>query len=249
MQALRCEALEKTFGGTRALASVNLEFPTSGITAVIGPNGAGKTTLINILTGFIRPDSGRCFLGKRELTRMAPHRIARLGLARTFQDLRLIHQISVLDNVMLACPNQRGERLFYSLFRFGVRSEEARNRDEALRLLGFIGLEGKAKELGEELSYGEQKLVTLACCLATEATILVLDEPVSGAHPEMARHILELLLKLPDEGKSVIFIEHDISAVRQIADTVIVMDEGKVIAQGVPSEVLERPEIMEAYLA
>jgi ABC-type branched-subunit amino acid transport system ATPase component len=249
MEALRCEALEKTFGGTRALASVTLEFPTSGITAVIGPNGAGKTTLINILTGFIRPDSGRCFLGKREITRMAPHRIARLGLARTFQDLRLIQQITVLDNVMLARPNQRGERLFYALFRFGVRAEEARNREEAMRLLKFVGLEEKAAELAGELSYGEQKLLTLACCLATEAGILLLDEPVAGVHPEMALRILALLRQLRDEGKVIIFIEHDISAVRQIADVAIVMDEGKVIAQGPPSEVLERPEIMEAYLA
>jgi ABC-type branched-subunit amino acid transport system ATPase component len=249
MAAIRCEALEKTFGGTRALASVTLEFPTSGITAVIGPNGAGKTTLINILTGFIRPDSGRCFLGKREITRMAPHRIARLGLARTFQDLRLIQQITVLDNVMLARPNQRGERLFYALFRFGVRAEEARNREEAMRLLKFVGLEEKAAELAGELSYGEQKLLTLACCLATEAGILLLDEPVAGVHPEMALRILALLRQLRNKGKVIIFIEHDISAVRQIADVAIVMDEGKVIAQGPPSEVLERPEIMEAYLA
>lgn len=249
MEALRCEALEKTFGGTRALAGINLAFPTSGITAVIGPNGAGKTTLVNILTGFIRPDSGRCFLGKRELTRMAPHRIARLGLARTFQDLRLIQQVSVLDNVMLAHPNQRGERLFYALFRFGVRAEEARNREEAMRLLKFVGLEEKAAELAGELSYGEQKLLTLACCLATEAGTLLLDEPVSGVHPDMALRILDLLRKLRDEGKVIVFIEHDISAVRQVADVVIVMDEGKVIAQGDPQEVLKRPEIMEAYLA
>jgi len=161
----------------------------------------------------------------------------------------LIQQLTVLENVLLARPNQRGERLFYALFRFGVRAEEARNREEAMRLLKFVGLEEKAVELAGELSYGEQKLLTLACCLASEPGILLLDEPVSGVHPEMALRILDLLRKLRDDGKAIIFIEHDISAVRQVADVVVVMDEGKVIAQGDPQEVLKRPEIMEAYLA
>ena len=249
MEALRCDGLVKTFDGTRALADVSLQFPTLGITAIIGPNGAGKTTLINVLTGFIRPEAGRCFLGKREISRLAPHRIARFGVAQTFQDLRLIQQVTALDNVLLARPNQRGERLLPALFRFGVAAEEARNREEALRLLKFVGLEDKARELAGELSYGEQKLLTLACCLATEARILLLDEPVSGVYPEMASRILDLLRRLRDAGKLITFIEHDIGAVRQIADTVIVMDDGKVIAQGSPAQVLERPEIMEAYIA
>jgi ABC-type branched-subunit amino acid transport system ATPase component len=180
---------------------------------------------------------------------MAPHRISSLGLARTFQDLRLIQQITVLENVMLACPNQRGEHLFYALFRFGVKAEEARNREGAMRLLQFVGLAGKADELAGELSYGEQKLLTLACCMATDAGILLLDEPVSGVGPEMVPRIAELLRRLRNDGKVTIFIEHNISAVREIADVVIVMDEGKVIAQGPPEEVLGRPEIMEAYLA
>jgi ABC-type branched-subunit amino acid transport system ATPase component len=249
MQSLRCDGLQKTFDGTRALAGVSVDFPAKGVTAVIGPNGAGKTTLINVLTGFLRPDSGRCFLGGSEITRMAPYRISFLGLARTFQDLHLIQRTTVLDNVMLARPNQRGERLFFALSRFGVRAEEARNHEEAMRLLKFVGLEEKALGLAGELSYGEQKLLTLACCLATDADILLLDEPLSGVHPEMAWRILGMLRKLRDDEKVIVFIEHDISAVRQIADLVIVMDEGKVIAQGDPQEVLKRPEIMEAYLA
>jgi len=249
MKSLRCEGITKTFDGVQALEGLSLDFPSSGIIAVIGPNGAGKTTLLNIVTGFLRPNAGRCFLGEREITRLSPHRIARLGIARTFQDLRLILQVSVLDNVMLARPNQRGERLLWALLRFGVAAEEARNREEAMRLLRFVGLEEKAGELAGELSYGQQKLLTLACCLATEAQILLLDEPVAGVHPEMAARILDLLRQLRDDGKLIIFIEHDITAVRQVADLVIVMDEGKVIAQGPPSEALEKPEIMEAYLA
>jgi ABC-type branched-subunit amino acid transport system ATPase component len=154
-----------------------------------------------------------------------------------------------LDDVMTARPNQRGETLLGALFRIGVAVEEARNREVALRLLRFVGLEEKAEELAGELSYGQQKLLTLACCLATEAQILLLDEPVAGVHPEMIQQILGLLRQLREQGKLVIFIEHDIAAVRQVADLVVVMDEGRVIAQGAPGEVLERPEIMEAYLA
>jgi ABC-type branched-subunit amino acid transport system ATPase component len=132
---LRCEDLTKSFDGVQALANVYLQFPESGIAAIIGPNGAGKTTLLHVLAGFRRPDAGRCFWGEREITRLTPHRIARLGMARTFQDLRLILQVSVLENVLLARPEQRGERLLPALLRFGVRAEEEQNREEALRLL------------------------------------------------------------------------------------------------------------------
>jgi ABC-type branched-subunit amino acid transport system ATPase component len=138
--------------------------------------------------------------------------------------------------------------LLPALFRFGVTAEEARNHDEAIRWLKFVGLDSAAKELAGELSYGQQKLLTLACCLATDARILLLDEPVAGVHPEMVSKILNLLGQLRDTGKQIVFIEHDLSAVRQVANHVIVMDEGKIIAQGKPSEVLERPEIIEAYV-
>lgn len=204
--------------------------------------------MLNVLTGFLRAESGRFFLDGKELTWVAPHKVARQGISRTFQDLRLIQQVTVLENVMLARPNQKGERLWHALFRFGVAAEEARNREEAMRLLRFVGLEEKAQEAAGELSYGQQKLLTLACCLATEARILLLDEPVAGVHPEMVAKILGLLRELKAMGKLVVFIEHDIAAVCQVADLVIVMDEGRIIAQGPPKEVLERPEIMEAYV-
>jgi ABC-type branched-subunit amino acid transport system ATPase component len=246
---LRCEALKRAFDGVRALAGVTLRFPASGIIAIIGPNGAGKSTLLNVLTGFLNPDVGKCFVGLRETTGLPPYRIARLGVARTFQDLRLILQVSCLDNVMLARPNQRGEALLGALFRFGVAKEEKANREVSMGFLRFVGMERKAGDLAGELSYGQQKLLALACCLATEAQILLLDEPVAGVHPDMTLRILDLLQKLKGEGKLIVFIEHDIAAVRKVADHVIVMDEGKVIAEGSPNEVLERPEIMEAYVA
>jgi ABC-type branched-subunit amino acid transport system ATPase component len=162
--------------------------------------------------------------------------------------LRLISLVPTLENVLLARANQKGEKLWRALLRVGVAAEEATNHEEALRWLRFVGLEVKASQAAGELSYGEQKLLTLACCLATGAGILLLDEPVAGVHPDMVQKILGLMRELKAMGKLVVFIEHDIAAVRQVADLMIVMDNGKVIAQGVPSQVLERPEIMEAYV-
>lgn len=248
MKKLRCDGICKSFGGVHALKDLNLQFPASGIIAIIGPNGAGKTTLVNILTGFLRPDAGRCYFDEHEITYLPPYRIAQLGIARTFQDIRLIFQVSILENIMLSRPRQTGERLVRAFLRLGVSDEETRSRDESKRILRIIGLEESANKLAGELSYGQQKLLTLACSIATEAGILFLDEPVAGVHPQMASHILNLLNLFREEGKLIVFIEHNISAVRQVADLVIVMDAGKVIAQGNPSEVLERPEILEAYL-
>ena len=249
MEIFRCEGICKSFGGVRALTDIHIEFPSSGIVAIIGPNGAGKTTFVNVLTGFLKPDVGRFFLGQREITYLPPHKLARLGISRTFQDVRLIFQISVIDNVLLSRPRQRGERLQHALLRLGVGEDETQNRKEASRLLNRVGLEGHLGELAGELSYGQQKLLTLACCLAAEARILFLDEPIAGVHPNIASEILGLLKHLGSKGKLVIFIEHNISAVRQVADLVIVMDGGQIIAQGRPSDVLERPEILEAYIA
>jgi len=251
VKVLRCTGLTKSFGGVQVLKDFSIGFTNKDIARVgiIGPNGAGKTTLFNILTGFLRPDTGRCFFGNHEITHLSPYQIAQLGVVRTFQDLRLILQIPVLENVLLGRPRQHGEKLLRAISRFSVAKEETQNRKDAMLLLEFVGLESKAKVLAGELSYGQQKLLALACCLATGAQVLLLDEPVAGVHPKMALRILDLLRQLHTEGKLVIFIEHDISAIRHAADEVIVMDNGQLIARGKPNEVLERPEIMEAYLA
>jgi len=248
MANLRCTGLVKSFDGVRALSDLDLNLSSGRITSIIGPNGAGKTTLINILTGFLEPDAGKCFLEQQEISGLSAPRIAQLGIGRTFQELRMIWRGSVLENVILARPHQRGETLFWALTRLGVRQEEDKNYQEAIRILRFVGLEGKANDLADELSYGQQKLLSLACCLSMEANILLLDEPVAGIHPDMATRILDLLKVLRDQGKLIVFIEHDISAVRAASDHVIVMDHGQVIAQGVPREVLDRSEIIEAYL-
>ena len=247
METLRCEGLTKSFDAVYALKSVTLQFPSSGVVAIIGPNGAGKTTLLNVLTGFLKPDAGKCFLGDIELTSLPPHKIARLGIARSFQDLRLISRTSTLDNVLLARPGQRGERLIPALFNLGWAAGDDENIREAKLLLQRVGLSEYANELAGELSYGQQKLLSLACCLATNARVIFLDEPVAGVSPQMASRIVSLLRSISAEDKLILFIEHDLTAVR-LADTIVVMDHGKIIAQGTPDDVLKRPEIMEAYL-
>lgn len=245
---LRCERLIKTFDGVRALDAFDMEFPDAGIVAIVGPNGAGKTTLIDVICGVIRPDGGRVMLGSEELTGLCPQEVAALGIARTFQELRLIAQVPVMENVLLARPRQRGERLASALLSRRAKAEESANRSAAEAFLKAVGLEGRAVQLVRELSYGQQKLLSLACCIATEAEVLLLDEPVAGLDPNTRRDVLALLLRLRGDGRRILFIEHDMEAVRQVADQVIVMANGTVIAAGCPSEVLAQREIQERYL-
>lgn len=239
--------LKKVFDGTVAVDDVSFAIEEKTITAIIGPNGAGKTTLFNLITGFIAPDAGEiCLLGK-SLNGTPPYKIAQMGVSRTFQDLRLLRQLSVRDNLLLACPNQRGEAFWPALFSSQVR-KQTRAIQATLRLMDFVGLNPLMREQAGNLSYGQQKLLTLGCCLATEAGILLLDEPVAGVHPDMASQILRHLLQIKEEGRTIVFIEHDIDAVRKVAEHVLVMDDGKIIASGPKNEVLANSEIIEAYL-
>jgi ABC-type branched-subunit amino acid transport system ATPase component len=239
--------LRKVFDGTVAVDNVSFAIEEKTITAIIGPNGAGKTTLFNLITGFIAPDAGEiCLLGKN-LNGTPPYQIAQRGLSRTFQDLRLLRQLSVRENLLLACPNQKGESFWPALLSSQVR-KQTRAIEATLRIMDFAGLNPLMREQAGNLSYGQQKLLTLGCCLATEAGILLLDEPVAGVHPDMASQILRHLLQIKEEGRTIVFIEHDIDAVRRMADNVIVMDDGKVIASGPKNEVLANSEIIEAYL-
>ena len=247
MTLLRCTGLRQAFGGVQALDGVELELPAASIHALIGPNGAGKTTLLNVLSGFLSPDSGRVFFDGRDVTGLPPHRLAALGIARTFQQLRVFRELSVLDNVLLARPRQRRERILPALF--GWRAGDAAGHGKTAReLLGFVGLGDKAGEPAGRLSYGQQKLLNLSCCLALEPRVLLLDEPVAGVHPEMIDRILGLLDQIRDQGRLLVFVEHDLEAVRQSADRVVVLDQGRVILQGEPEEVLAESEILEAYL-
>lgn len=246
---LRCERIFKSFDGVHALSDVSVRLDMPGVVGLVGPNGAGKTTLFNVLTGFMRADSGRVWFGQTEITHLPPYRIAQLGICRAFQDLRLIRRLSVLENVLVAQPNRNGESLTAAILQVGLTRDESRRRSDATRLLSQLGLESAANELAGEVSYGQQKLLTIACCLATGARVLLFDEPIAGVHPHLVNRILDFLRDLGSREHFIVFIEHDLAAVRKIADQVVVMDEGRVIADGRPCEVLQRPEIIDAYVA
>lgn len=242
--------ISKTFDGIKALNDVSLTLERGKVTALIGPNGAGKTTLFNIINGFIKPDGGRItYLGKA-IIGQPPYIIARRGIARTFQVLRLFESLSVLDNLLLSFRENRGEALFRLYFSpCSVLNTEEKNRTKALELIQLVGLTAKVSEPAKELSYGQQKLLSLAMCLAMGGDLLLLDEPVAGVDPEMFRRILSLIEALcRDESKTVCFIEHHMGAVAEVADRVIFMDDGKIIDDGTYQQVAKSQSSLRAYI-
>ncbi len=246
---LQVTGLSKSFDGIRALADFSCEVCQGEILGLIGPNGAGKTTLFNVITGFIAPESGKVSLKSADITGLAPHRLANRGISRTFQDLRLIRQLSVLDNVLLSFRAQPGERLRNVFFRSKrSREHEGQNHQEAVRLLEDAGIAEKAGDPAENLSYGQQKILSLVCCLAARAEVLLLDEPVAGIAPETKEKILGMIRDLPGKGKSVVLIEHDLDAVMQTCDRVVFMDAGAKVSEGTPQEVRNDPKVIEAYI-
>jgi ABC-type branched-subunit amino acid transport system ATPase component len=246
---LTVKNLCKIFDGLKAVDDFSFSLAKGKIAALIGPNGAGKTTAFNIITGFLEGEAGEVFLDKREISGLPPYQIVRSGITRTFQDLRLIKGLTVIENLLLARQKQSGEHFLSAVVRRKrVKQEEQKNREAALGLLDFVGLADKKDDLAGALSYGQQKLLALACCLATEANLLLLDEPVSGIHPNMIEKMLSLITQLAGSGKTILFIEHNIEAVMEVANQVIVMDAGRKIADGTPQVIKDRPEILEAYL-
>lgn len=239
----------KRFDGVKALDDFSCEIGAGEILGLVGPNGAGKTTLFNIINGLLTTDSGSVLFKGQELIGWTPHRVASMGIARTFQECRLIRRIRVIENVLLGFRQQPGENLLSVFVARGlVNRHETRIRAKAMELLDIAGLTEEADDLADNLSYGQQKLLTLVACIAADAQLLLLDEPVAGIAAEMAERVLAIIADLPNQGKSAIVIEHDIEALRRITRRMIFMDVGRKVCEGSPDEVLRDPRVIEAYL-
>jgi branched-chain amino acid transport system ATP-binding protein len=247
---LRVDDVTKRFGGLAAVDGASLEVEERSITALIGPNGAGKTTLFNVVSGFTRPDRGSVRLGDARIDGRPPHAVNRRGLVRTFQTPRALTRMSVLENVLLAAPDQPGERLWRVVGTPGrARRRERRIEEQARELLRLVQLESVAGDYAGTLSGGQRKLLEFARALMTEPRIVLLDEPMAGVSPPLALQLLEHMQMLRAErGLTFLLIDHDLQVVMSVSDQVVVMDAGRAIATGTPDEVRANPLVVDAYL-
>src|SRR5258708_699138 len=246
---LRLEALSKSFGGLRAVNDLSFEVKPGTITSLIGGNGAGKTSAFNLITGNLAPDSGEIYFRGQRVDGLPPHKVARAGIARGFQELRLFNRLSARDNIEAAIPGQRGESLWRSLIGGRSLRDEAKvNEASSIALLRDLSIEPHAEQLAERLSYGQQKLLSLGRLLAAQGELLLLDEPTSGLSPGMVEDFCARMRRLTDSGKTILLIEHNVEIVMRLSDWVIVMHQGAKIAEGTPQEVRNNVVVMHTYL-
>jgi branched-chain amino acid transport system ATP-binding protein len=249
MTLLRVESLCKYFGGVKAVDGVAFGVEAGEILALIGPNGAGKTTCFNVVNGLLPPTSGQVFFGEENLTRLPPYQRARRGLARTFQNIQLFGGMSVLENVLAGGHlGQKAGVLTALLPLPGVRRVELAVREQAQEWLAFVGLADKADWPADVLAYGEQRRLEIARALAQRPKLLLLDEPAAGLNPRETEDLMALLSTLRDLGITLFIIEHDMNLVMGISDRIVVLDQGRVIANGNPKEIRTDPRVIEAYL-
>jgi neutral amino acid transport system ATP-binding protein len=245
---LIADGVKRTFGGLTAVDIEHVEIPRGAITALIGPNGAGKTTFFNLLTGFDKPDTGTWSFEGRSLAHVPAYRVARMGLIRTFQLTKSLALLSVMDNMKLGAKDQVGENLFRSLVPALWRKQDDEIEAKAVELLARFKLDTKKDDYAASLSGGQRKLLEMARALMSDPTLVMLDEPMAGVNPALTQSLLDHILNLKAEGMTVLFVEHDMHMVRHIADWVIVMAEGRVVAEGDPHTVMEDPAVIDAYL-
>jgi ABC-type branched-subunit amino acid transport system ATPase component len=246
---LHAQGLHKRFGGIDAVRDISLDVLSGQVFAIIGPNGAGKSTLLNLLSGLYQPDAGVMSFDGTDLVGLPAHRRARLGLARTFQKIRLFRGVSVLDNVIAAFHTLHDIPAWqYVIHAAAFERDRARCREEATRLLAFVGLEQRATVPAASLSYGEQRMLELARALASAPRLLMVDEPAAGLNAAEVERLIERLRLLQQRGMTIIVVEHNMDLVMEIADRVLVMDYGQHLFEGMPAEVQANPAVVAAYL-
>jgi len=245
---LVADGVRRQFGGLVAVDVEHVEIPRHAITALIGPNGAGKTTFFNLLTGFDQPNEGKWSFNGKSLAKVSAFRVARMGLIRTFQLTKALGLLTVMDNMKLGSTHQVGEKLSASLFSFLWKKKDADIEDKAIEILRRFKLDTKKDDFAASLSGGQRKLLDMARALMTDPELVMLDEPMAGVNPALTQSLLDHILGLKEQGMTVLFVEHDMHMVRHIADWVIVMAEGRVVAEGAPDEVMKNPAVIDAYL-
>ncbi len=249
MSLLSLRNLMKTFGGLVAVAGVSFDVEENAIVGLIGPNGAGKTTVFNLITGNYKPNGGEVLFDRQNITGLPTHRIVSLGIARTFQNIRLFPDMSVLENVLAGLHCRMKAGVFGSMFRTpSQRREERAAVERAMRELAFVSLDCQYNNLARNLSYGNQRLLEIARALATDPRFLILDEPAGGMNDQETEDLMGLIRAIRSRGTTVLLIEHDMNLVMRVCDRLVVLEYGAVIAEGTPDEIKRNPQVIEAYL-